>query len=255
MGWRARSPGLAGRWLVLGGLVAIAAQLLEPMGLPLYDGVPIVAPYRYLDPRDNQVGQPGAYVADVPVSNGRSPAITAATTESPPQAQLIALDGVFAVPAGVSTLHVAIEAVEAVVPVGQGSISGNVYRIVVTDANGQVVPLAGGGLPTLAMRSAGPLADAAIFRLDGASWTRLDTVANESLSIYTAQPDSLGDFAVVDLAAGGISTTTLVVGATLAVVVAALAIWAIRTWLRGRMPPAIPVSRPPRRPSPPRRRR
>jgi hypothetical protein len=255
MPWRSLRREAAGRWLVLGALVAITAQVLEPVAVPLYDGVPIVAPYRYLDPGDNQVGQPTAYSADLPVSNGRSPAITAATSESPPQAQLIALDGVFAVPAGVSGLHVSIDAVQPPAPIGQGSISGNVYRIVVTDPTGNEVPMAGSGLPTLAMRSAGPLADAAIFRLDGATWKRLETVANESLSIYTAQPDALGDFAVVDLAAGGISTTTLVVGATVAVVVAAVAIWAIRTWLRGRMPPSPAPSRPARRGNQPRRRR
>ncbi|HEY2917179.1 MAG TPA: hypothetical protein VGI98_08200, partial [Candidatus Limnocylindrales bacterium] len=44
-------------------------------------------------------------------------------------------------------------------------------------------------------------------------------------------------------AAGGITATTLVVGATVAVVIAAIAIWAIRTWMRSRLPPPPPAGR------------
>jgi len=251
---RLRRPAVA--WLAIGGLVAGAAQALLPSAVPLYDGVPIVAPYRYLAPGDNQVGQPSSYGADLPVANGRSPQITAATTESPPQAQLIALDGVFAVPAGVATVHVSIDPIAPPAPFTQGSLSGNVYRIAVSDPAGNTVPLAGSELPTLAMRSAQPLVDAAIFRLDNGTWMRLETVANASLSIYTAQPDQLGDFAVVDLNAGGISATALVIGVTVGIVVAAVAIWAIRTWLRGRTPPPPPARpRPTNRTNRPSRRR
>ncbi|HEY2917180.1 MAG TPA: hypothetical protein VGI98_08205, partial [Candidatus Limnocylindrales bacterium] len=233
----------AARWLLVGGLVALGAQVLLPLGQPLYDGVSVVPPYRYLQPGDNQVGQPTSFAADVPVASGRSPQFTAATLENPPQAQLIALDGVFSIAAGQAAVHVSIQPVTPAAPLTQGSLSGNVYRIAVTDAAGKPLALAGSERPTLAMRSAQPLADAAIFWLDNGTWKRLDTIANASLSIYTAQPATLGDFAVVDLAAGGITATTLVVGATVAVVIAAIAIWAIRTWMRSRLPPPPPAGR------------
>ena len=233
-------------WLAIAAAVGIAAQVVLPLTAPLYDGVPVVAPYRYLQPGDNQVGRPTSYAMDLPVAAGRSPQITAATDESPPQAQLIAHDGIFTVATGTTAVHVSIQPVAPAAPIGQGSISGNVYRIAVTDASGSPLALAGTDRPTLAMRSAAPLADAAIFWLDNGTWTRLDTIANASLSIYTAEPAALGDFAVVDLNAGGLSSTTLVVGATVAIVIGAIAIWAIRTWLRGRTPPP-PPPRPARR--------
>ena len=249
-----RRLGAAVTWLAVGTLVAALAQVLLPSGTPLYDGVVLTDPYRYLNPTNAQPANPTSYGADLPVTNGKSPQITAATGENPPQAQLIALEGVFTVPAGDATLHIAITPVAPAAPISSGTISGNVYRIAVTDPSGNPVALAAGQRPTLAMRSAVPLADGVIYRLDNGSWTRLDTVSNAALSIYTAEPDALGDFAVVETTGGGISTTTIVIAATVGVVVLAILLWAIRLWLRRRNP--LPPARGrPTRPNSTRRRR
>jgi hypothetical protein len=229
--------------LAIGGFAAAAVQLLLPLGAPLYDGVVNIEPYRFLDPTGSQAGSPSSYTADATVANGRSPAITAATSESPPQAQLIALDGVFAVPPGTPGLHVSIKPVEPAAPVTGGTLSGNVYRIEVTDTSGQPVPMAGSDRPTLGMRSPVPLADAAIFRLVNGTWTRLDSVANPQLSMYTTEPDALGDFAILDTAGGGITTTTLVIAATVGIVVAAVVLWALRLVLRRRAAASAPAPR------------
>jgi hypothetical protein len=243
-------------WLAIGAAIAALAQLALPNGAPLYDGVPLIEPYRYLDPTNGHAGNPTSYSADVPVAGGRSPQITAATAENPPQAQLIAVAGVFTVASGSPTLHVAIVPVEPAAPLTGGLLSGNVYRISVTDASGQPVPIASGQRPTLAMRSAVPLAEAAIVRLENGSWRRLDTVSNVALSIYTAEVDGLGDFAVVDTTGGGPSTTSVVIAGTIAVVVFAVGAWAVRTWLRRRRPRPAPVrGRGRGRSQPPRRRR
>jgi hypothetical protein len=222
------------RALALGGALAALAQLALPVGVPLYDGVPIVAPYRFLAPAPGQLGSPASYAADAAVSNGRSPQITAATGENPPQAQLIGLDGSFTVPPGVTVLHVVITPVAAVAPLPTGSISGNVYRIAVTAPTGADLPIAPGQGPTVALRGAAPLTNAAIFRYADGAWQQLDTVSNAALSIYTAEPKGLGDFAVVDLGAAAFTTTDIVIAGTVGIVIVAIAIWAIRAWRRRR---------------------
>jgi hypothetical protein len=225
---------LAIRVLIAGGALAAFVQLALPLEAPLYDGVPILEPYRFTSPAPGDVGSPTSYAADAPISNGRSPQITAATGENPPQAQLIALAGAFTVPSGVATIHISIAPVPPAAPLPKGALSGNVYRISVTDPSGAPLAVAAAQAPTVAMRSAATLTDAAVFRYANGAWQQLDTVSNASLSIYTAQPDALGDFAVVDLGPAGLTTTDLVIIGTVGVVILALAAWAIRAWRRRR---------------------
>ena len=252
---RPRLRGSALATLALGAALAALAQVALPIGAPLYDGVTVQEPYRFLEPGPNHAGSPGSFAKDYPITDGRSPQITAFTTENPPQAQLIALEGTFAVPAGVTTVRVSITPVPADTPLAAGQLSGNVYRVTVTDPSGQPLTLAGSQRPTLAMRSGGLLADAMIERLASGAWQRLDTVSNASLAIYTTEPRDLGDFAVIDLAGtGGVSTTDLVIGGTIAVVALAIGAWAVRVWLRRRAQAAEAVAgaatrrRPPVRP-------
>ena len=230
------------------------AQVVLPNGAPLYDGVTVQEPYRFLSPAPNHAGSPGSFAQDYPVSDGQSPEITAFTTENPPQAQLIALAGTFAVPAGVTTIHVAITPVAASTVPAAGQVSGNAYRIAVTDPSGQPIPIAGSQHPTLAMRAPGLLADATIEHLASGGWQRLDTVSEPSLAIYTTQPAELGDFVLVDLAgAGGLSTTDLVIGGTIAIVLLTIAAWAARVWLRRRALAAAAETEAARRRRPPAR--
>jgi hypothetical protein len=225
-----RRPTLA--TLALGAALAALAQVALPIGAPVYDGVTVAEPYRFLSPAPNHAGSPGSFTQDYPVTDGRSPEIAASTTENPPQAQVIAPEGAFTIPAGVTSVRVSITPVPAATAPAAGQISGNAYRVEVTDPSGQALAIAGSQRPTLAMRAPGLLADATIERLASGGWQRLDTVADASLAIYTTELAELGDFAVVDLAgAGGVSTTDLVIGGTIGAVALAVAAWGVRVWL------------------------
>lgn len=215
-------------------MLAGVAQVVLPIGRPLYDGIVPNELYRYLAPLDGQLGSPTSYAGDVSVTGGQSPPITAATSEQPPQAQLIALAGAFAVPSGVTTLHVTITAVPPAARPSTGTISGNVYRIAVTDPAGTSVPITAGQPPTIVLRSPGAEVDPVLERLAGGAWQEVQGSQNAALSIFTTQVDALGDFAVVDRASGGFTATTLVVAATVGIVGAAIVVWAIRVGLRRR---------------------
>src|SRR6202008_1664103 len=93
-------------------LVRVISQFTAPFrSLPLYDGVIVQEPYRYLAPSSGQAGSPTSYAGTQPIHGATSPAFVAATTESPPQAQLIAPAGAFVVPAGVTALSISIQPV------------------------------------------------------------------------------------------------------------------------------------------------
>jgi hypothetical protein len=226
--------------VVLGALVAGLAQAVAPVGVPLYDGVVVQEPYRYLTPSAGQAGDPTSYSAAVPVGFGASPQITAATTENPPQAQLIALDGVFVVPAGVSTLDVAVRPVAPPSVLPDGPILGNVYRVSVTDPGGAAIGIASGRRPTLAMRAPADASGATIMRFSGGTWQALQTVQNPSLAIYTTELEALGDFAIVNAAgdAGGAPPWLAIAG--IAVLGGALALFGVRAYLARRAPPPGP---------------
>lgn len=216
------------------GLAALA-QLTLPIGWPIYDSVSVVAPYRYLNPvaGSGEIGAPTSYDQDVAVAGAQSPVLTAATGESPPQAQVIATAGAFAVPSGTTSLHVTITPVQPAAAVPSGAIAGNVYRIAVTDSGGKAVPAASGQQITVAMRGPGFEANGVVMRYAGGAWSTLPSQHDPNLAIYTVEVTDLGDFAVVDLGTG-ITVTTILIAATVGVVVAAMAIFGIRTWLRRR---------------------
>lgn len=231
-----RAPARPARVALAAGIaVAALAQVAQPIGRPLYDSVAVVEPYRYLAPAagTGQIGSPTSYAGDLPIVNGQSPVLTAATSENPPQAQLIATEGAFAVPAGVTSIHVAITPVPPASGVPTGHIAGNVYRISVTDPAGNAVPVASGQQLTVAMRGPGSETQGTLMRYAGGVWSPLNAQHDPNLAIYTVEVTDLGDFAVVDLG-GGITVTTLVVAGTVGIVVAAIVIFAIRTWLRRR---------------------
>ena len=89
---RSDASGALGLLLVLGGsALALALQVAAPVGVPLYDGVPVVGAIS-IPPPDGRPGRgPDVVQRDrAVVAEGVSPVIVAATTEIPPQAQLIA---------------------------------------------------------------------------------------------------------------------------------------------------------------------
>jgi len=183
--------------LGLGAAIALAAQLATPVAVPLYDGVPILDPYRYLNPTGSQPGDPTSYEAAPGLDNGTSRAFVAATTEQPPQAQLIALPKAFAPPAGSTEMNVTVEPVPADTPPTQGSIAGNVYDFAVLDENGVAYQLTGDPKPTITLRSPEGVTDGVIGHLTDAGWVALPTDHGGGLGLFSTEVSELGDYAVL----------------------------------------------------------
>ncbi len=177
------------------GLATIAvAQMLGPLDAPpLYDGVVIAEPYRYLAPGPAQAGSPTSYRMTFPIENGTSPAFGAGTSESPPQAQLIAPPGAFAIPAGTTELRVSII---PVAPATSEGIVGNAYRFAVTNDAGTAVPIAKGSGPTMVLRAPAQASDVTIVDLVDAAWQPQSTQSAAQPNTYQTNVDVLGDFAL-----------------------------------------------------------
>jgi hypothetical protein len=205
--------------LGLGGAVALLAQLTSPVAVPLYDGLVVQEPYRYLNPSPGQAGAPTSFSTEKPVQ-GVSAAFVAATTENPPQAQLIALPGAFTVTAA-TTMRISIEPVPAPAAVpASGAISGNVYRFAVTDQSGAPLSIAPGtgNPPTITLRGPDGVTSGTIVHLGANGWELLPTDHGGAVALFSANPPELGDFAVVS-SGGGLPSVGVLVGAILAVAV------------------------------------
>lgn len=207
--------------LGLGAVLALVAQLAIPVAVPLYDGVTIQEPYRYLSPAAGQTGDPTSYSTEKPIANATTPAFVAATKENPPQAQLIALPGAFVATASGTTLKVSIEAVPPSAQPTTGSIAGNVYRFAVTDQSGAALSIApaAGNRPTLTLRGPDGVTEGSIARLTPTGWQVLDTQHGGALAIFSTNPTELGDFAVIVGGSGAGLNLPLLAAAILAIAV------------------------------------
>jgi hypothetical protein len=216
-------------WLsILGGAgLALCVQVLAPVGVPLYDGVVVQEPYRYLNPAPGQPGDPGSANVTVAIVGGISPTIVAATTESPPQAQLIAQQQVaFEVPAGATSVKADVTPIEPPAPPPEGRIIGNVYRFAVTDdSDNPLTPKPCEGCRSLVLRSPENAGDARIMRFAAGTWSEVETL--HGLGLYSTNPTALGDYALIEGAGAGdagdpADFTLLVVGGAIAVIFFAL---------------------------------
>lgn len=237
------------------GLIAVA-QLAAPLGSPpLYDGVVVEDPYRYLTPGSGQANSPTSYHASLPVTGTTSPEFVAATTESPPQAQLIAQSGAFVLPAGVTSMTVTIEPVAATATASSGQVAGNGYRISVADQSGAELSVGETALPTVILRAPDRVSSGTISRLIGGTWQQLTTVQGGQPGIFLTNVTELGEFAVIaqDQGPGGLDSIILVLGA-LTTLLSAVVLGAVVLWRRSR-PRRVPEPAPSRRPRPPKQRR
>lgn len=237
-------------WLVViaGAALALGAQVAAPVGAPLYDGVVVQEPYRYLHPTGDQHGSPTSFSSTFTVSGGVSPAFAAATTESPPQAQLIAQQDAFALSPGATSVQVSITAIEAPTPPAGGSIAGNVYRFAVTDQAGTPLTLkACDGCVSLSMRAPDGTTDAILKRFVDGAWTDLETLPVGVVSMYQTNAKALGDIAVVVGGSPGPAGPGL--DPLIPVAVGALLLWLLVfgfvVWRRTRPlpPPGMPARR------------
>lgn len=245
---------LARAALAAGLVVVLATQAITPRALPVYDGVVVQDPYRFLAPAPGQDGLPTSAASNIPVMGGLIPGFAVYTTETPPQAEMLARGGEFSVSGGTTSLTVTIEPIEP--PGGSSSvqIAGNVYRFVVTDQSTAVVPLVSGQSPTIALRAPpGIPPDAGIARFVNGSWQPIPTEPSGLQDLFISNPDALGDFAVLGSVAenpAGVSPAFLIAALVAAGLVALLGVSGarrIRASNPWQPPPAGPTARTPRR--------
>ncbi len=236
-----RSTGLAS--LVAGLAVIALVQLLVPARRPpLYDGVVVEEPYRYVDPAGAEAGNPTAYAGSEPVTGSVSPALAAATNESPPQAQLIAQAGAFAITSAISELDVSIT---PAAPDPPDSVLGNAYRFAVAAPDGTAVGIRGDSFVTLALRAPAGATGVTIVKLVDGAWQPVPMMDSGQPDIYLANVDALGEFAVRGtLATTAPSSNPLVrlIGIALAAVFVVVA--GSLLWPRRRSRPAPPNAAP-----------
>ena len=208
-------------WLLVAASIglALAAQVAGPVGVPLYDGNPVVEPYRFLHPTGGQAGEPTTFASERKVTRDLSPVFVAATTEIPPQAQLISQEGGFVLEPGTTSLKVSIAPVEApAAPPGE-AIAGNAYAITVTNQDG--TPLLVGSCTeclTLSLRAPEGSEGVTIRRFSGGTWQEIETVHAGLVDAYQANVTALGTFAMIGEpgAASDIDPTLLVGGGVVA---------------------------------------
>lgn len=190
--------------LGVGGVLVATVRLVGPAWAPpLYDGILYEDPYRYLTPPPGERGHPEAVTATLRLRHGRAGAVSVATGENPPQAQISAASGAVAAPAGFtgSTLTLTIKAVPppSSSPPKGSRIEGNVYAIIAATPAGAAASVAPGAghEPTITLRGPPDATDAVLERFTGTGWARLETQGTNSPDIYMAPAPRLGDFALV----------------------------------------------------------
>jgi hypothetical protein len=250
------------RVLVAGVVLLGAAWALTPApSPPLYDGVQGPAQsYLYLQPPAgyHQAGPPGDASRSLPIQNGTSGAGFVNTTETPPQAQVLAADGTFSFPAGAKSITLTITPVPPPqpIPASLGTLAGNVYRVTATADIPGPVAINPAHPITVVLRGPAGVGDAPIARLaDGdAGWSKVTTVPLGSApDMVVTNTDKLGHFgilATVQPSPGGSSGSGSGGPGGFPVVVVVIAAVVVLAVVGGLL---LATSR--RRPPPPRRRR
>jgi hypothetical protein len=226
--------------LALGSLLALAAQITFPGAVALYDGVVPTETYKYLDPGSGQAGSPGDYNGSPGLDNGTSKAFAAATTERPPQAQLIAGNGAFIPPAGATSMNVSIAAVEPDTQPAQGAIAGNVYDVEVVDDDGNAFTVASTGQPTITLRAPDGVTDGVIGHLGTDGWVAIQTTPAGALHLFQAEIHEIGQYAVLTgVAAPSDLTRFLIILGTIGLPSLAVIVYLFRRARRDRRAQAL----------------
>jgi hypothetical protein len=240
---------LGASWLVLGaGLVLVlAAQALSPVAAPLYDGLIVLGPYHYLDPGPGQTGSPTSATVTEAVSGGSSPGFNAATTETVPQAQLIAAPGAFALGPASTSVTISITPVEPPAPSTVGPILGNVYRFAVTDQAGTALVTKPGFDVTLVLRAPDATSNAVFAQYSApgsAGWQELSSSPSGTPGFFIAMAGGGGDYALVEAPGGFGPVQAAIVTVVVTAILALVAFFLIRR--RRRSSPVAPVPVPAR---------
>ena len=232
---------LGGLLVVGGGAIALALQVVTPVGVPLYDGVAIVEPYRFLHPSEGQSGDPASFQGTQEVTEGASPTIAGRTSEQPPQAQLIGQRGAFALNDGSTAVVTTITPVDPPATPTTGEILGNAYDVSVTDQTGDALAIGTcNGCVSLVLRAPEGSPPGTVMRFDNGTWAELVT-RHAGIGLYQSNPDATGIFAVVGTGgAGGGGIDLVLVLAIVGIVLIFVAFVAL-LYLRSR-PARLPVA-------------
>jgi hypothetical protein len=188
-------------------MVLTAQRLGRVAGPPLFDGVVVADPYRWLSPPSGELG--GAQGASDTVGvQGASPVIALATPEEPPQAQIFAPPGSLILPSGTTSLALSIQPVQPVSQPPGWTIVGNVYRISVVSQGGMPATGRVGDDVTVVLRGPPSATMGVIERYANGSWQEQPTDSGGLPAMFVTSVTYFGDFAVALPAVGSRSSPT-----------------------------------------------
>ncbi len=189
--------------LAVAAWVQFAGPLAEP---PLYDGVVVVEPYRYLSPGPGQRGDPTSASGHGAVQDGRNALLAVATAESPPQAQIFATAGTLTLGPGTTEVRVRIAPIPPPGPPPAGMhVAGNAYEIAVTDQSGAPVSAPASALVSVILRAPAGVADATMEHFGDTAWQPLKTIPEVS-DLFLSPVTQFGVFALI--APGAVPAST-----------------------------------------------
>jgi len=190
---------VAAACLAIGIGVAGVAQVLAPLpGPPLYDGVVPTEPYIYLTPPPGAPGGAQGASATLALEGGASPLVAIATPETVPQAQIFAAPGSLTLPPGTTSLSAEITPIPPPAQPPTGHISGNVYRLAVTNQAGVPVAAPAAAQVSVVMRAAdSQLLNGVVARFANGTWEPLETAPAGLGGTFLAVVTEFGDFAVL----------------------------------------------------------
>lgn len=193
--------------------MVVLARILVPGAPPLYDGVVINEPYKWLEPPPGEEGGAEGATGTAALENGASPLIALATTEQPPQAQVFAPPSALVLPPGTTSLLLAITPMPAEGTPAGGHIAGNVYRISITNQAGVPTTAPPDAYVSVVMRGPDDLLDATMSRFKDGAWNDLQTSHAGYTSGFLSIVTEFGDFALI---APGATATSSPISSTTA---------------------------------------
>jgi hypothetical protein len=190
-----RSLGIAS--IAVGLALAGLSRLAVPSAPPLYDGVVVNEPYRWLEPPPGGLGGAQGFSSTVALEGGSSPLIAAQTPETPPQASVFAPPNALMLPPGTTSIKSTITPIPAEGTPSNGHIAGNVYRIQITNQNGLATTAPADAFVSVVMRGPEGTTDATIERFENGAWKPLTTDHAGYTSGFLSIVTEFGDFALV----------------------------------------------------------
>ena len=180
---------------MLSGLaVVLIAQHFGPVARPpLYDGVVVIDPYKWLAPPPGLAGGAQGSKQSFPANSGWG----IGTPEQPPQLQVGADLGYLSMPKDTTAIDVSAQPVSPPAALPKGTIAGNVYRIDVTNQHGAALTPKPGDTVVVVLRGPPDLPSATIERFSNGTWTPLKTDSAGIPNIFSTSAPGFGEFALV----------------------------------------------------------